>query len=266
MCTVSVIRLDRLEPVVRLVCSRDERCNRAAAVPPRQLFFGDRRAVMPVDPVSGGTWIAVNDAGLVMTLLNHHPPSSQGRYPPEPVSRGRIIPSLLHHKNLHDALEEALAIPPGEHQPFRLLMLDAASCCQITSNGHLLRTSRWPLCRRPLMWSSSSLGDHLVEQPRRGLFQEMVRPDSASVASQDAFHAHIWPGREHLSVRMSRQDARTVSLTTIELGLRTARMRYVPWQDPSSQAQGEPLAARCGRSDRHLRLSINSSGRPTVQA
>ena len=55
-------RLARLERAVRVVCNRDELRSRAAALPPRVCTFGERRAVMPIDLVSGGTWIAANRA------------------------------------------------------------------------------------------------------------------------------------------------------------------------------------------------------------
>jgi hypothetical protein len=49
--------------------------------------------------------------------------------------------------------------------------------------------------------------------------------------AQDAFHAHRWEGRGAESVDMAREDARTVSVTTVEVGwgdeASTARVRYV---------------------------------------
>ena len=53
-----------------MACNRDELLTRGAALAPSIRLPGERRVTMPVDPDSGGTWIAASDAGLVFTLLN----------------------------------------------------------------------------------------------------------------------------------------------------------------------------------------------------
>ena len=58
MCTVTLMRYDG---GVRLACNRDERRDRPAALPPTSYACGKQRAIFPVDPVGGGTWIGVND-------------------------------------------------------------------------------------------------------------------------------------------------------------------------------------------------------------
>ena len=52
------------------MCNRDERRDRRAATPPAVHRLQHRTAIYPVDPVGGGTWIGVNDAGLAAALLN----------------------------------------------------------------------------------------------------------------------------------------------------------------------------------------------------
>ena len=82
MCTVTIITVDSAAQCapdsgsaargkgIRLACNRDELRTRPAALPPIIRTFGNRKAIMPVDPISNGTWIAVNDAGIAATLLN----------------------------------------------------------------------------------------------------------------------------------------------------------------------------------------------------
>lgn len=75
MCTVSIIPVDDSEAArVRLACNRDESRLRPPALPPQTRRFGRHLAILPVDPVSGGTWVAANEQGLVMTLMNEHVP------------------------------------------------------------------------------------------------------------------------------------------------------------------------------------------------
>src|SRR5690348_7977222 len=78
VCTLTIIplgkrvRSDRgATPVsgIRLACNRDESRLRPPALPPELRQFGNRLAVLPIDPVSDGTWIAASDAGLVFVLM-----------------------------------------------------------------------------------------------------------------------------------------------------------------------------------------------------
>src|SRR4029079_17631075 len=69
MCTVSIVPDgDRFT----LMSNRDERRGRAVALQPTVATFGARAAIVPIDPVGGGSWLGVNDAGLVAALLNRH--------------------------------------------------------------------------------------------------------------------------------------------------------------------------------------------------
>jgi hypothetical protein len=79
----------------------------------------------------------------------------------------------------------------------------------------------------PLLFTSSGLGDHLVEAVRRELFDQMFAgaPETWERA-QHAFHRHRWPQREHLSVNMSRATARTVSHAVIDLAASEAVFLY----------------------------------------
>ena len=81
----------------------------------------------------------------------------------------------------------------------------------------------------PLLFTSSGLGDHLVEGVRRELFDAFFQgPAGEWEAAQDAFHRHRWPGRGHLSVNMKRPDARTVSHAVIDVDGVRVRFRYHP--------------------------------------
>lgn len=224
MCTVTIIRDDA---TLRLACNRDELRTRAAAEPPTVRAFGERRALMPIDPVSGGTWIAVNDAGLALTLLNvnlESPPINHVHH----RSRGRIIPSLLALTSVDAALDAAAGLDPALYPPFRLVVLDRHALGDVYSDGAAGRVERISHDALPVMFASSGLGDHIVDPPRRELFTRMFDAEGQSAATQDAFHRHTWADRTELSVCMSRSDAMTVSYTAIELGGDAVAMRYQP--------------------------------------
>jgi hypothetical protein len=211
---------------VRIAFNRDESRTRAVGLPPRVRQFGSRAAVLPTDPLSGGTWLAVNDAGLALAVLNVNPPDRARGAPEPPRSRGAVIPSLLECDSPSAALVACERLNYREFAPFRLVLI----------GGGLVADVRWDrrapmamsrLIGAPLLFTSSGLGDHLVEGARRELFEQLFAAEPrAWEAAQHAFHRHRWPGREHLSVNMSRDTAHTVSHAVIDLGATEAVFVY----------------------------------------
>jgi hypothetical protein len=230
MCTVTVLSRAQLRTPVpaadslllRVACNRDERLTRDAAAAPSVHVLGQRRVVMPVDPESGGTWIAASDAGLVFALLN----ATTG---PSPAiagdSRGSIIPRLLASSTVSEALGLALGGHFERYRPFRLMVMDPYQLVECWLDEGRVRHRRAYL-QGAVMRTSSGLGDALVEGPRRALFRQFFKGPGNAVVAQDAFHDHQWPGREAVSVRMSRGDARTVSRCIVELSAGYATMTY----------------------------------------
>jgi hypothetical protein len=225
MCTVTIVPDD---DGFRLVCNRDERRDRAAAAPPDDRRQEHRTAVFPVDPVSGGTWVGINDAGLAAALLNRTIDSAAATVTRPLCSRGLIIPSLLDCGSVPDALEIAARLDPRHFDLFRLVVVQRMVAGILTSDGVTLSVETAGVSR-PLMLTSSSLGDDVVEAPRRRLFERLVRKyDGAWLAAQTRFHAHQWRSRADISVRMERQAARTVSRTCISVTSRTSELCYDP--------------------------------------
>lgn len=237
MCTLTVIPAG--PDGFRLAFNRDESRTRAAALPPEPRRFGRRHAMMPIDPASGGTWIAVNDAGLVLALLNVSLPNREVNRARR--SRGGIIPDLLHHASLGDVAKQVESLAFDQFPPFRLVAIHDLQLSDWKSDGSRLTASGGQPIARPLLFTSSGLGDHLVEQPRRELFERMFERDDDWEQRQDQFHRHSWPDRPHLSVCMRRSDACTVSHTLIERDPRGAWMSYYPG------APDEPAPAAMAR-------------------
>lgn len=222
MCTVSLVPHRR---GVRLVCNRDEQRTRSAALPPQIHRLEDVRAVWPADPASGGTWIGANDAGLAAVLLNRSTPGKPPRAPQQ--SRGTIIPPLLALRNLDDVAERARMLPPGVFEPFTLLVLfdEQLLVVSATAGAHRMRRRTVDV---PLLFTSSSIGDRLVDGPRRRLFRRLVTAAASPLRGQAVFHRHFWPDRRDLSVWMRRPDAATVSRTVVNLGRGSVTMIYLP--------------------------------------
>lgn len=221
MCTVTVIPISG---GWRLVCNRDELRTRVPAAPPAVRAIAGRSVVMPVDPPSDGTWISMNDAGVAMVLINlNESPAANAKA--GAASRGLVIPSLAAAASLDELLDRAERFDARPYSPFRLAALDRKRCVLWRTTDGRLRAIAESAISAPLFFTSSGLGDAIVEGPRRALFVERLFSHSTATA-QDAFHAHAWSDRTHLSVCMSRDDARTVSVTTLELRAARATMNY----------------------------------------
>lgn len=187
---------------------------------------------MPIDPGSDGTWVGVNEHGLALTLLNYNlpqPPTGRDQ------SRGRVIPMLLHVETVDELIAEASAIQAQRMMPFRLVACDGEKLLLWRSTEPIGQAEVCSWSREPVMYTSSGLGDHLVEGPRRELFEGWFGEDAnENFEKQRAFHQHQWPGKEPLSINMYREDARTVSYTELDVESAGMVMRY--YSDGPGQA------------------------------
>ena len=247
MCSVSIVPH---RSGLRIVCNRDEQRERPAAEPPRVRAIGRVRAAWPTDPFSGGTWIGANEAGLAMVLLNRNP-RRRARMTEEAPSRGTLIPSLMRLTRIAGVLKRLRRIDPDRFEPFTLLVVQDRTVAVVTNAGGAV-SIRILRVHDPLLFTSSSLGDHLVSAPRQVLFQRLVRKHPSPLRGQAVFHRHSWKTRPELSVCMSRADARTVSRTVIDLTAQGVRISYTPVGPTfgKSRVQNAPSVIRTMRARR----------------
>jgi hypothetical protein len=262
MCTLTIVPVENDHPRargLRLVCSRDESRLRPPALPPDRRRCGQRSALMPIDPQSGGTWIGVSDAPLAAVLMNVYLVQADGGRviaPANPMalSRGTIIPSVLAADNLAGALTLASQLDIARFEPFRLVIAAGSEVAEVCwAAGQFSVTGPEPIST-PMFFTSSGLGDDIVATPRRKLFDEFFTPDADWPAAQDAFHRHVWPERAFASVWMTRREARTQSITWVDVGARSVRMQYGarPADDSElqlDQSQELPLATAKAGAD-----------------
>lgn len=223
MCTVTVV------PTVdgfRMRCNRDERRDRTYALPPILHTQPHRRAILPTDPAGPGSWIGVNDAGIAAALLNRTLDSAEPIDSEVQHSRGLIVPKLLDCASLAEAIAVASRLNLREFNPFRIVVVQGAAAAVATSDGAGMSVESTTLSR-PMMLTSSSLGDALVERPRRTLFDRMFSGEQPTwLPAQGRFHRHQWTRRREISVRMERGDALTVSHTVVRVNSNAIELRY----------------------------------------
>jgi hypothetical protein len=254
VCTVSVVPTIR---GFRLACNRDEHRLRPLALPPFVRPAGARRSCWPRDPQSGGTWIGVNDMGLAIVLLNRAPTDVVGAVVPT-ISRGVLIPSLLRLSSIENAMQQILRRlsvtgGTGAFAPFALVMVQRHRTAVLEYRAGKASVTAGRLAR-PVLVTSSSLGDEIVDRPRRRLFAALMKSSRHALQAQARFHRHYWPDRPHVSVRMSRADAATVSHTIVDVSGTRITLSYT--SDPS-------LEPRTGVQSCSLRFSSARSFRRT---
>src|SRR5262245_36927927 len=104
-----------------LFCNRDERHTRKPAHPPRVQRRQGVRFIAPVDPDFGGTWIAVNQFGLAICLLNgDHSPNGCGQEKTQFRSRGLLPMDLADCRSLVEVKSRIALLALEDFRPFRL--------------------------------------------------------------------------------------------------------------------------------------------------
>ena len=242
--------------IARIVFNRDEGRKRPDALPPVIRTYVGVRCLMPVDPVSDGTWIAANKLGLACFLINFYPkdyvkPANStppGKSESRP-SRGTIIPAIVHARSIDDVAQLLHAIPLEPFAGFRLVVTDGNELLVFAHRTDDAQVKAIRIKSFPQLLVSSGLGDDLVEAPRRKLFDEMCGAGGDPILQQHDYQRHSWPDAPHLSVCMRRAEALTVSQTIVDLFAHRVRMTYIP--GPPDE-QSRPAVAEL---DRHRRPS-----------
>lgn len=143
MCTASWL-LE--ENGYHLFFNRDEQKGRAEAELPRKFIAENgTQYLMPVDPVGQGSWIATNEYGLTLCLLNYY----QGETPKgELISRGQLVKTFAHHRYSEELVKAFVTLCFERYAPFTLVIFDSQLNLR---KGHV----------KALQWDGKTLVDSL---------------------------------------------------------------------------------------------------------
>ena len=219
MCTVSWIQRDG---GYELLCNRDEKHTRSVAQGPRESLRGGVRVLAPVDTDFGGAWIAANELGLSLALLNAYEAPARPRL--DPISRGLLVLELSGCRSVRDVRERLFGIELDAFRPFSLLALEPDSAAVIFDwDTWCLSEDREALRRLPL--TSSSFEPARVTSIRRETFQrELGQPSNPE--SLFSFHKSHTNGPSAFSTCMHRGDAATVSFSWIKVNRLAVEFSY----------------------------------------
>ncbi len=201
----------------------------------------------PVDGQAFGTWIGLNNHGVVMCLLNRY----QDAHVPNALTRGSIIPTALKHGQANVIFEHLEQLDTLSFNPFDLLVFSVKESRLFSWDGTHYNFEALHL-ETGRMFSSSSIDAETILPHRHKLFdawlhQNQVRSDSkySDLNSQSkvngklnskqtcsnkpcskkplsetvlqGFHLQQETGQESRSVFMARDKNHTKSISQITL-------------------------------------------------
>jgi hypothetical protein len=210
--------------------------------------------VAPLDGLAGGTWLATNDAGVTLCLLNVYGATADPANPgdlavlAEPIvgarSRGLLVLELA---DAADPREVAARLSMSDlevYAPFQLLAVGADGTSLLASwqRGNLEQLANDEV---PGLLVSSAYRVDAVRASRAALLERSrsaVADAAALLEVHEQFHTSHEPERGAFSPCMHRDDARTVSYTRVRVASDRAVLDY---------RAGPPC-----RSTEHTRLEL----------
>ena len=206
--------------------NRDEQKSRDIAEPPQVVSINQVDRLMPVDPVGGGSWLAVNEFGWTFALLNFY----QGRLPKgKLISRGDIIRGVSELNCFTSIVDFFDGLTLTKYAPFSLVCFapDGTPASDIPphQNAQTATMLRWTgdvlqvVAQQSPLFSSAVMFDDVVlsrtKQAERyiaGLACERERAEK-----HIALHCSHEPEASAQSICMHREDAHTVSFSYIKV-------------------------------------------------
>ena len=195
--------------------SRDERRTRARADAPAESCVRGVRVLAPRDPEGGGAWLAVNEHGVALALLNRYDVAAPPMSGPL-ASRGVIVRAHAGARDADEVERSLRALPLACFAPFDLAVFaPGAAVRRLGWDGRVLEIERD--ARGPL--ASSAVAAHEARAWRTLRFARLRGA---------AFHRDHDAARPELATCMHRADAETVSLSRIRVTPERIAFAYAP--------------------------------------
>ena len=131
MCTLVILRRPGSQWPLLFAANRDEMLARPTLPPARH--WADRpELVGGLDMLAGGSWLGLNDYGLVAAVLNRVGTlgPAEGKR-----SRGELVLEALDHAEATLAAEALSDLAPDAYRPFNLVVGDARAAYWVRNDG-----------------------------------------------------------------------------------------------------------------------------------
>ncbi|MEA2753839.1 MAG: hypothetical protein QOJ54_128 [Aliidongia sp.] len=131
MCTVILLRRPGHRWPLLLAANRDEMRDRPSS-PPGRHWPERPEIVAGLDRLAGGSWLGLNDQGIVAAILNRSGtlgPSKGKR------SRGELVLDALDYADAAEAAAALGALDPNAYRPFNLVIADNRDAFWLAHRG-----------------------------------------------------------------------------------------------------------------------------------
>jgi hypothetical protein len=204
--------------------NRDEKLARPIGLPPKRRNMNGGVVISPSEP-RGGTWIAVNDHGATLALINWY--AITARVDGKAVSRGEVINSMSAASSPDVADTAFVGLTLERINPFRLIGVFPMTGEVVEWRWDLKqlvpRNHRW----KTRQWISSGYDEPTAQRVRDETFRRAARQHSAgSLDWLRRLHRSHSPQAGPFSTCMHRADAATVGYTEVTVSSYEAVMRY----------------------------------------
>ncbi|HVT52511.1 MAG TPA: NRDE family protein [Dongiaceae bacterium] len=173
MCSVIILFRPGHDWPILWASNRDEMLDRPWLPPARH--WSDRPDVVAgKDELAGGTWLGVNDAGLVAGILNRR--DSLGPMPGK-RSRGELVLDALDFADAADAVEMLTELDTNAYRPFNMVLADNTQAFWLRNRG--AEVEAFPVPPGVTMVTASDANDPNSKRIRhfRPLWQAAEAPD-----------------------------------------------------------------------------------------
>lgn len=242
MCTLTIVPT---ESGYLAAMNRDELRARPLALP--DLFIGHEnvRFLSPRE-ASGGTWIASNERGDLLALLNWN----LGAWPgssASPISRGMVIPQLIAATDAAPKEKNIKQLPLESLAPFRLIGVswEERTILEGRWDGEKIEVLTFPWARGH--WFSSSLSDERAARERGATSELAAKQWPVGTSWLRRLHRSHAPCAGAFSICVHRPEAATVSYTEVHMERNRVTMSYLtgnPCQKEEFDAQSSLVTVR----------------------
>ncbi|MEW6368054.1 MAG: NRDE family protein [Acidobacteriota bacterium] len=195
MCSIVVLHRPGHAWPMLVAANRDEMSDRPWAEPGRH--WPERpQVVAGIDLLAGGTWLGMNDGGLVAAILNrrHSLGPEAGKR-----SRGELVLEALAQQSVQDAVDVVARVDASAYRSFNMVVLDYRVAVWIRNRGRgeLGAIESIPLPAGVSMITAYDRNDTGSARIRRylPLFQSAAPPDPESGRWKD--WEHLLASRAH---------------------------------------------------------------------
>ncbi len=220
MCTVVILRRPDHDWPLLIGANRDEMKDRSWKEPARH--WNDRTHVMAgIDEQAGGTWLGVNDDGVMACVLNRF--GTLGSHP-DFRSRGELPLEALDHAEAEIAAESFDDINPEAYRPFNMVIADYQTAWWIKNDGMAVQIEE--IGEGVSMISAHDLNDQKSERIK--LHLPRFRSAPAPEPDQDDWMTWI----ALMGSRKSASDARGAMQIETDTGFETVSSSLIAFPKP----------------------------------